>query len=139
MRTPYLFTTCLALSAAISMTTLPALAQTQDALEVHTQGDVRFISGGIGDAEMESLAAAKKDYNLYLMSANSAGEYTGDIHVLIRDAKNATVLETDGGPYIYVDLPTGSYTLEARYGEQTKQHRVTLASGKPARVDFRWK
>src|SRR5262249_5542328 len=101
------------------------------------QGDVRYITGGIGDEEREALDAVKKDYNLHVTSTNKDGEFNGDTQIVILGKGGEKLVDVVAGPLFYAQLPAGHYTLQAVNGGVQKQQKVTIG-GKDARVYLRW-
>jgi len=101
-------------------------------------GNVRYITGGVGDEERDALEAAKKDYNLHITTVNTSGEFLEDTQVTITNRQGEEVLKTPAGPMLYVDLPAGAYTVEATSGGETKKQHVTVGPHKSASVYLRW-
>ncbi|MDE3017001.1 MAG: hypothetical protein KGI29_08815 [Pseudomonadota bacterium] len=83
-------------------------------LEVNTAGAVTYINGGIGDEELAEIKAKKNEFNVHLLLSAANGDYISDVAVSLRDGKGAEVFSTGGaGPYLYLTLPPGEYTLQA--------------------------
>ncbi len=78
-------------------------------------GEVKYISGGIGDSGMKAIDEEERDYNLkMLFVAEPSGEYLANIGVKIKDHKGKTVLNTTAkGPVLLVRMPHGHYTVDA--------------------------
>src|SRR6516165_5668823 len=70
----------------------PGVAEAKD-LVIHQQGDVSYVSGGVGE-EKEALAAASNRFNLKVTMALGTGHFVGDARVLIEDAHGRPVLDT---------------------------------------------
>ncbi|MFI2810279.1 hypothetical protein [Microbulbifer sp. M83] len=99
--------------------------------EVLQEDGVRYVSGGIGKQERQALDALGNtldeefDARIHL-SANS-GHYLGSARVEIRDSSGRTVLDTQtAGPQLLVDLPAGTYTIEARNGDRPQGARIEV-------------
>lgn len=108
----------------------PALA-----LEAMEAGGIRYMSGGIGEEELEELKAMEGQFNLKIVMAMKNGEYVSDEPVVIRDAGGATVLEAvSDGPLFYAKLPPGRYAAAA--GGKSGQVSVTETALTTAH--FRW-
>jgi hypothetical protein len=104
-----------------------------------TQGDVRYMTGGIGLEEREAMEAKAKDYNLKLVFAMASREYLSDIQVTIQDGVGKTLLSTDAkGPWLYLKLPEGDYTVQAAMGGQKKVQSVKAGRGLLT-VNILWK
>lgn len=136
LRHPYRsYMIAFAVAVALSAST----AWAADFPEIHQQGDVTYVSGGIGDDETEALAVAKKDYNLHLTSTDSTGHYLGGSRTVIRNGANAVLIDVvSHGPLFYAHLPSGRYSVESFNGDQSKKKSVNISSGKAARVNFTW-
>lgn len=114
-------------------TALPAVQQ---------QGEVRYLSGGIGAAEVAAIKAEAARFALSLTFAKrSEGHdvFLATVPVTIHDAAGVTVLDVvSDGPYLLVDLAPGAYKITARHHEEAKTREVTLGAGAPQRVTFLW-
>jgi len=106
------------------------------------QGDVRYVSGGIGLDQASAFRKAAHRYPLSLLFADKAkprNEFTADVKVVIRDAKSNAVLDTvSAGPFLLAKLPAGRYDIKATQGGKTLERRVTIAEGRPTHVGFLW-
>jgi hypothetical protein len=96
--------------------------------EVHikpqTQGDVEFVSGGVGEHEQKAMRAMQGKYNLHIVLAvKGTGEYVADAKIKIMDAQGKTVLDTvSAGPDFFAKLSPGHYSLVAdRDGHMVKE------------------
>lgn len=144
-----------ALLAATSLT--PAVAQNPDpnayyrapAREIpmidtsrqYNQGDeVNFVTGGIGDDERQAIEAAKASYNVHVTNASTNGAFVEDTQVVIRKKDGTEVLSVEAGPLLYVQLPAGSYTLEATHGDETRKKNIVIGKKtRSANVHLGWK
>jgi len=97
------------------------------------------VCGGIGSDESVAMRSQMKDHPLSLMFARPDGAYLADVDVTIQDAATAApaYVFRARGPLCLVDLPTGSYMVQASSGGVTKNLPVTIASA-PRTVDFRF-
>lgn len=131
--------TCAAGILAAALHVTAAHAEDMAAVPVQRQGDVAYVSGGIGDEERTALKTMRSDYNLRVTSADNTGHFSGDTRLIVSDAQNNKVLDTSGGPLFYVNLPDGRYRVEA-YNEDgsRKTQAVNISNGKTANVQFRW-
>jgi hypothetical protein len=130
---------------AVSLCTsgIPAFAVTPATLPpAQTQGSVTYRSGGIGHDEAQAFAAAASQYPLTLEFAvkhRPRAEFTAGVHVLIKDAHDKLVLDTQSdGPFLLAKLPTGFYTVTAEWQQQTHSQRVHVNPPRPAHVLFLW-
>ena len=108
----------------------PLMAQAQTTPQ--TQGDVTYISGGIGDEWQQSMEERRAEYNLHLLFAQQGtGAYFAYVPVRITDASGQTVLNvTSLGPFLYARLKPGTYTVTASHlGEPITRTADVPASG----------
>jgi hypothetical protein len=90
----------------------PAVAE-QSLIKPQTQGEVTFVSGGVGGDERIAMQAIRADYNLSLLfSVQGTGEYITDVKVRITDASGNTLLETvSDGPMLFAKLKPSRYIV----------------------------
>jgi hypothetical protein len=109
-------------------------------LKQQSQGEVAFISGGIGGEERDGLKALRSDYNLNLLfSMQGTGEYLSDVIVNINDTSGQTVLDTvSNGPILFAKLKPGRYRISADH-EGRVIKKTVMVDGKPrAPLSFSW-
>jgi len=105
--------------------------------QTQTQGDVSFVTGGVGLDESTALRRAQSHWPLSLRFTGPASEYVADVHVQIVDAKGATVLDTmSKGPYMLVRLRPGRYTVHVSHGSIDRRQAVTVRGNGSARAAF---
>lgn len=108
-------------------------------LTAKTSNGVSYLSGGFGEDERERLRSIAVGDNLELSFALQNKEYLGGANVLIKDARGNNVLEAiSEGPLFLVDLPAGSYTVEATAMGKTLKQAVHVPSKGHAQVYFAW-
>ena len=99
----------------------------------------RHRCGGIGSDESIAMRAQMKEHPLSLLFAQPGGAYLADVDVTIQGAQSVPALSfRAGGPVCLVDLPAGSYTVQASSGGVTRKQQVTISAGAPKTVDFRF-
>ena len=111
-------------TAIIMLVVFPLLicSAEEDFLKREKQRDITLLSGGVGEAEREILSEIGKDYALKLIFSNEKGEYLSDVKVKMYDEKGKPILETvSDGPWVFVDLPSGSYRLETSFKAEQKR------------------
>ncbi|HEV8097317.1 MAG TPA: carboxypeptidase regulatory-like domain-containing protein [Burkholderiales bacterium] len=105
-------------------------------------GQVRYVTGGVGQEEAEAFRQAQRDYSLALEFGNQAkprAQFTAGVNVLIRDARGNTVLDAvSDGPFLLAKLPAGRYTIRATQNGKTLDRVATVAGGKSTHVAFLW-
>ncbi|MBY4768615.1 carboxypeptidase-like regulatory domain-containing protein [Burkholderia ambifaria] len=103
------------------------------------QGDVSYVSGGIGKDQSTAFEQSEAAWPLALRFTGPGGEFLADVHVRIVDAKGTEVLKTDArGPYMLVKLPPGRYTVHASYQGSDESRAVTVGAKGGAKAAFRW-
>ncbi|MBU9148794.1 carboxypeptidase-like regulatory domain-containing protein [Burkholderia multivorans] len=129
-----------ALSAGLAAAAIGAYAQSSDGLpEATQQGDISFVSGGIGKDQSTAFERNESAWPLALRFTGKGGEYLADVHVRIVDGKGNEVLKTDArGPYMLVKLPPGRYTVHASYQGSDETRAVTVGAKGGAKAAFQW-
>lgn len=104
---------------------------------MRTEGAVKYACGGIGVDESTAMRAAMASHPLSLLFARPDGDYLADVMVTLTGPGGAAVSLRAGGPVCLLDLPPGSYTVEARNEGVSKRQNVTVG-GSPRTLDFRF-
>lgn len=109
-------------------------------LKPQTQGDVTFVSGGIGTDEQNEMHAVRADYNLNLLfSVKGTGEYVSDVKVMITDSSGNIVLDSvSDGPMLFALLKPGRYSISVDRDGQVQHKKVTVGSKKRTSLSFSW-
>ena len=114
--------------------------------KIQSDGNIRYVSGGIGESERAELNALSSQFNLHLLFATEgSGEYLSAVRVNILDARSGPVLTAESkGPWFYAQLPPGDYRVEVtptgrRGQDETQRQTVHLDSSGQSRFDFYWK
>jgi len=98
-------------------------------LEVQSMGGVTFITGGIGDEELEQIKASEHDYNLHILMSATGGAFVSDVDLRLTDATGKELVSIQGaGPYFYAKLPAGSYTVELNDSGESKKIPVKIGT-----------
>jgi hypothetical protein len=125
----------LSLSAALT----PAYADMSALPPVRTQGDVTYLSGGIGSDETAAIKAAAPGYALTLQFSSATGAFLASVVVKITDADGTVVLDTTSeGPYLLVNLGPGRYTVDAMLDDVERTADVTIEAGSPQKRSLVW-
>ena len=123
---------------------LQSAAQAESGMlpDAQTQGNVSFVSGGVGQDEAAAFKQAAVSYPLELMFVQQASprdEYLSEVKVTVRNSARNVVLDTvSKGPYFLARLPSGTYQIEASYGDVIKRQTVNVRSGSHQRATFVW-
>lgn len=99
-------------------------------IDVQSAGSVSYLSGGISDEELDILKSKYSDFTVHLLMTGPRGAYMSQISVRIMDASGKEVFTAaDTGPYLYVALPAGSYSVEATsQSGETKRAKVSASA-----------
>lgn len=132
-----------AMLLGLSMTTLTAQADDSDLPPTQTQGDVVYLSGGIGKDETAAIKAATSRYPLSLLFATTGSggrdAFLASVPVKITDAGGKVVLDTvTDGPYLLVNLAPGKYQVSANLDGVERKTSVTLKAGVPQQRSLTW-
>ena len=126
------------LLAALLATTALVLHAPLGAAEP-TQGEVPYVSGGIGEEELEVIRLVRDDFNVRLTFADNTGAYVSAVHVVISNAHGKPVLEVhDAGPFLLARLPAGHYQVQAVYAGHTLTQNTDLRANRRVERVFRW-
>ncbi|HUJ01825.1 MAG TPA: hypothetical protein VLY46_16405 [Usitatibacter sp.] len=107
------------------------------------QGNITYMSGGIGLSESHAMRREASQFPLELLFVSRHGkrdDYLADMPVTIRDAQGDTVFQgRSDGPYFLAKLPAGRYTvISTDHGRRVTRH-VTVKRHGTQRVVFEWK
>jgi hypothetical protein len=107
-----------------------------------TQGEVQYLTGGIGEAAFAAFRQAQSAFPLAVEFVRKAAEhdtYIIDVEVDVtdRDGKSVLKLRTDG-PHLLARLRDGEYLVAATYFGHTLERKVRVAGHTSARVVFVW-
>lgn len=109
-----------------------------------SSGPARYVCGGVSDEGMDALTAHRSTANSELLfTSGPEGAYLAQVAVTISGAGLKQALSfTSNGPLCLLNLPTGSYTVEAEYkGRSIKQNiktQNTDSKGTPKQIKFNW-
>lgn len=100
---------------------------------VQSQGQIEFLTGGIGLDESRAILLEGGKWPLMLELAKAStprAAYISNVQIIIKDISNSIVLETiTDGPYLLAKLPQGKYSLEATYDGKTLHQDFILQQG----------
>lgn len=98
-----------------------------------------YISGGVGDAELQQVKAASKSFNLKLILAEKSGSFAADVAIAVFDRKGNTVLEVPAaGPLLLAKLAPGTYRISATYEGHRIEKRVTVPAQGQTSASYYW-
>ena len=101
-------------------------------VEGQTVNGRRYVSGGIGQGEVEQLKQMSDKFSLQLIVSSRSGAYLADLQVSITGVNNQKVLDAPlDAPWLLVDLAPGLYKVVVTHRNgQTQERNVTIASEK---------
>ncbi len=135
----YKNTLCVLSLAIVTGIYSPVMAEDGFLPDIQQQGEISFVTGGVGDEETAAMKSESGDYNLQIMNSDRDGHFADHRHITISDAKHNEVLDADSGPLFYANLPKGRYTVDASSNHQNLTKKVTIGGNKPTVVHFIWK
>lgn len=107
-----------------------------------TQGEVAFLSGGIGEDESVAIKKEATSWPLTLELAQAGtprAEYISDVPVTISDESGKIVLDTVAeGPFLLVKLPPGKYSLDATYQSIKLYRQLNIQKGQHEKLTLIW-
>ena len=129
----------LALILPCVLFSLTSLAE-ESAIQPQTQGEVTFVTGGVGIDERNELDASRANYNLSLLfSVQGTGDYLSDVKIRITDLKGKIFLETmSDGPKLFAKLPPGRYIVIADLNGETYHKTVSIRGKQNTSLYFSW-
>lgn len=135
----FLVLAALALSAIQIASAAPA---PQGLPAATSNGNVTFLSGGIGLGESAAIQQAAKSYPLeleFVVRAKPRDEYTSNVHVKVINSQHQNVIDTVAqGPFLLARFPDGKYRIEAMENGVTKVRDVIVKADAPKHLIFEW-
>ncbi|OLL27508.1 hypothetical protein BTH42_32210 [Burkholderia sp. SRS-W-2-2016] len=100
------------------------------------QGDVSYVSGGVGRDESAALRQARRQWPLSLQFTGPGSSYVADVQVRIAKGSTTVLDTTSHGPYLLARVPPGRYTVSATYSGVTRRETVNVRGNGSARAVF---
>jgi hypothetical protein len=106
-------------------------AQDVVTLQPRTQNHTTYVTGGIGQDEVElANSLGRFGFNVQLVFAEQSGAFLADVDLHITDAAGQTVLDTvSDGPMFLAKLPPGRYRVAAEVNGQVRTATVDASQG----------
>lgn len=121
--------------STVWLTTSLAVPATAAIDEGSTANGRPYVSGGIGQGEVEQLKLRADKFSLQLIVSARSGAYLADMNVRITGTDSQKILDTQlNAPWLLVDLAPGAYTVAVTHAGQTQERKVTLAPGKREQI-----
>lgn len=130
---------CLVFILPCMLLSLAAVAE-QSLIKPQIQGEVTFVSGGVGEDEQNAMQALRADYNLHLqLSVKGTGEYVSDVKVSIKDSSGNTLMESvSEGPMLFAKLKPGRYLITADRDGQLIHKMAKIEGTNRTSLSFTW-
>ena len=124
---------------ALFSATAAIAAETVDPLVPESSEGIRYLSGGIGDDELAQIEAAKASYNVKILLAEKSGHYISGVHLTLSSLLGDKLVDIpSAGPFVLLQVPAGTYQIEATYEGHTQQQRTTINATRPLSTVLRW-
>ena len=108
-------------------------------LQPGSSNGIPYLSGGIGDEELEEIDRARPNYNTRLVLAEASGAYVSNVTLKIATVLGEPIISLSGtGPLLLLQLPPGSYLINATYEGRTVQKRFDVRDDAAGRVSVLW-
>lgn len=112
----------------------------KDVIPLYHHGAIRYFSVGIGQVERE---ATYPPFSLKLIFTAGGKPFVTGVAVTVRNAKGDAVLtipaEHITGPWLFMDLPEGTYDVTAMLGGQVQAVKgISVRPGKSMTQHLRW-
>jgi hypothetical protein len=114
--------------------------RSKDSLPLYRSDGVRYFSAGVG---IEERSAEYPPFSLKLVFTAGGKPFLAGVSVTIQSAKGGSPINVPrdhvNGPWLFVDLPSGTYHLTAIHADRTQGLKgVKLEAGKMKTVHLRW-
>ena len=112
----------------------------KETLPLYQSGKIHYFSAGIGQVERD---AAYPPFPLKLVFTAGGKPFVTGVEVVLRHGKGATLLtvprEQVTGPWLFIDLPDGTYEVAATLGGQMQQVKgIKVRRGHVTTQHVRW-
>ena len=125
-----------AASVLLSAVLLGGLANAADPAQA--AGEAQVLSGGVGEGARKQLSEKAREYNLKLVFTLSTGNFLSDVAFEIHGGGNRVVSARSQGPWAFVKLPPGSYSVTATHEGFTQTRKVNVPRKGQRSLPFSW-
>ena len=124
---------------AIALGLIVPLAAAGAELEARDYQGIRYVTGGVGQGEVEAMRQLAAEYSLGMTFAARTGQYLAGVKVDITDQSQASVFSAvSDGPMLFANLPRGRYNVTANYQGQTLTRQVALTGEGHRELILHW-
>jgi hypothetical protein len=103
---------------------------------------IDYLNGGIGTDEADRMRQMGAEYPVQMTFAErnqGQDEFVADVHLRVTDSRGETLVDLpEQGPIFLLQVPPGTYTIEAERQGDVKTRRIEVAPGCHDRVGFEW-
>ena len=91
----------------------------------------KYASGGVSQDDRAEMQTQRDQYSLWVLTAASkSGAYLSNVRVVITDQQKKVVFDAPlDGPWLFINLPLGRYTIEATHMNETQRRVTTIHPG----------
>ena len=112
----------------------------KETLPLYRSGKIQYFSAGIGQVERE---ATYPPFSLKLVFTAGGKPFVTGVAVVLRHSQGAILLtvprEQVTGPWLFIDVPDGTYEVAATLGGQTQQVKgIKVRRGHVSTQHVRW-
>jgi hypothetical protein len=120
--------------------TVPDASQILRDPQVRHEGDVAYVTGGIGEHNEAQTMELGRDMNLKLVFARApSGSYVANAKVRIADLSGNEVLALESSnPLLFAQLPPGTYRVTATAEGRSIERTVQVPSSGQQTEFFHW-
>ncbi len=91
---------------------------------------IAYATGGIGIDERDKLSEECDLYSLQVSLATVDGSFIAGAGITLFDERDCVALHIPSvGPWFFVDVPKGSYTVQATFDNMPRRETVTIGEG----------
>jgi hypothetical protein len=102
-------------------------------------GSVSAVSGGVSLNARDNLRGNTPPHNVKMVFSLNTGNYLSDVQVKVTDRSGKVVIDDlSNGPWLYAQLPAGSYKAAATYNGKTVTQNFSLGKSGVRTAHFRW-
>ena len=127
--TVLLFVPCILASAQLFAQTAPAPI---------ARNGVTYITGGIGEDEVQAFRAAATRYNMRITLASKSGHYLSDVDIKITSGQRDVLSVRTEGPFLFVSAQPGRYQIVAQDRHLTETKQVVVPARGGVDIHFYW-
>ncbi|MGZ8211849.1 MAG: hypothetical protein ACXWUH_15185 [Burkholderiales bacterium] len=100
---------------------------------------VPVVSGGVSLNARDNMRAQTPPHNVKMVFSLNTGNYVSDVGVKVTDKAGKVVIDdVSNGPWLYAQLPQGSYTATATYAGRSVTQRFSVGKSGTKTAHFRW-